>query len=323
MGNQLFASFFLLISILACNSSANYPQTCTCNSTFTIDKAPGMKMALLASRINSMEELQEIIEINYYNNFNRDTSHRDTESLVRLKHCSNGLEIISELKAGISQSDILNARNGSLTDQLALLYDSPFAIANRMEINKVYLLARIKPDLFGEGDVAFYDLALASVKNINTKDLAYIHPRDSSEKGFLNTFNHITAQAFITSYFSENLADFVADVHELHNMPELTSGRFTAEQLNAPDDNPVDNYVDMINNEWGQELGKLLKKRYFINRNTTWTPKLLARYMNDIQYYYSWALQIGFKPFTEEDVEVIRFSKKINLIQEGVPMVNS
>ena len=323
MGNQLFASLFLLISILACNSSANYPQTCTCNSTFTIDKAPGMKMALLASRINSMEELQEIIEINYYNNFNPDTSHRDTESLVRLKHCSNGLEIISELKAGISQSDILNARNGSLTDQLALLYDSPFAIANRMEINKVYLLARIKPDLFGEGDVAFYDLALASVKNINTKDLAYIHPRDSSEKGFLNTFNHITAQAFITSCFSENLADFVADVHELHNMPELTSGRFTAEQLNAPDDNPVDNYVDMINNEWGQELGKLLKKRYFINRNTTWTPKLLARYMNDIQYYYSWALQIGFKPFTEEDVEVIRFCKKINLIQEGVPMVNS
>ena len=231
--------------------------------------------------------------------------------------------MISELKAGISQNDIINARNGNLTDKLTLLYNSPFAIANRMDINKIYLLARVKPYLFGEGDVAFYGLAAASVRKINTSRLAYLHPRDSSEKGFINTFNHITAQAIITSCFSEDLADFVADVHELHNMPELTNGQFSNEQLHAPDDNPVDNYVDMINNEWGQELGKELKRRYNINSSTCWTAELLVNYLNEVQNYYSWAFQIGFEPFKKEDEEIIRFVEKINLVKAGMPIVTS
>ncbi len=280
-------------------------------------------MALLASRINSLEELKEIIEINYFNRFSEDSNGKDTRSMVRLKHCSNGVEVISELKAGISQNDIINARNGNLTDKLTLLYNSPFAIANRMDINKIYLLARVKPYLFGEGDVAFYGLAAASVRKINTSRLAYLHPRDSSEKGFINTFNHITAQAIITSCFSEDLADFVADVHELHNMPELTNGQFSNEQLHAPDDNPVDNYVDMINNEWGQELGKELKRRYNINSSTCWTAELLVNYLNEVQNYYSWAFQIGFEPFKKEDEEIIRFVEKINLVKAGMPIVTS
>ncbi len=280
-------------------------------------------MALLASRINSLEELKEIIEINYFNRFSEDSNGKDTRSMVRLKHCSNGVEVISELKAGISQNDIINARNGNMTDKLTLLYNSPFAIANRMDINKIYLLARVKPYLFGEGDVAFYGLAAASVRKINTSRLAYLHPRDSSEKGFINTFNHITAQAIITSCFSEDLADFVADVHELHNMPELTNGQFSNEQLHAPDDNPVDNYVDMINNEWGQELGKELKRRYNINSSTCWTAELLVNYLNEVQNYYSWAFQIGFEPFKKEDEEIIRFVEKINLVKAGMPIVTS
>lgn len=280
-------------------------------------------MALLASRINSLEELKEIIEINYFNRFSEDSNGKDTRSMVRLKHCSNGVEVISELKAGISQNDIINARNGNMTDKLTLLYNSPFAIANRMDINKIYLLARVKPYLFGEGDVAFYGLAAASVRKINTSRLAYLHPRDSSEKGFINTFNHITAQAIITSCFSEDLADFVADVHELHNMPELTNGQFSNEQLHAPDDNPVDNYVDMINNEWGQELGKELKRRYNINSSTCWTAELLVNYLNEVQNYYSWAFQIGFEPFKKEDKEIIRFVEKINLVKAGMPIVTS
>lgn len=280
-------------------------------------------MALLASRINSLEELKEIIEINYFNRFSEDSNGKETRSMVRLKHCSNGVEVTSELKAGISQNDIINARNGNMTDKLTLLYNSPFAIANRMDINKIYLLARVKPYLFGEGDVAFYGLAAASVRKINTSRLAYLHPRDSSEKGFINTFNHITAQAIITSCFSEDLADFVADVHELHNMPELTNGQFSNEQLHAPDDNPVDNYVDMINNEWGQELGKELKRRYNINSSTCWTAELLVNYLNEVQNYYSWAFQIGFEPFKKEDEEIIRFVEKINLVKAGMPIVTS
>ena len=165
--------------------------------------------------------------------------------------------------------------------------------------------------------MAFYDLARTSANNINTLDLAYKNERDSSEKGYINSFNHITGQAFVTSCFSEEMADYIADVHELHNMPELTTGKFTDEQLNDVDNNPVDNYVDMINNEWGQELGKRLKKKYGITKETLWTKELLVSYLNDIQSYYSWAFGIGISPFRINDDVVIKFADKINQVMRS------
>ena len=83
---------------------------------------------------------------------------------------------------------------------------------------------------------------------ISDEDYLNLSCEELSEKGYLNTFNHITAQAFMTSIFSERLADFIADVHELYNMPELITGDFTEQQLADFENGPVDNYVDMINN---------------------------------------------------------------------------
>ena len=158
------------------------------------------------------------------------------------------------------------------------------------------------------------DVAKALVANINTPDLAFKNTRDSTEKGYLNTFNHFTAQAIITSCFSEELADFVADMHERDRHPELITGRFTPAQIADLGGGPVDNYVDIVNNEWGQEIGKQLKVKYGINRATNWTPELLANYLNDMQAYYIWAFQIGFKPFRPEDKVVRVFANKMNTV---------
>jgi len=280
----------------------------------------GMCGVLLASRIQSMEELKTIIDIQYFSDSSGSNNDGERSSMVRLKHCSGGQEVISELRSGVSQDDIADARDGDLGDRLGLLFSSPYAIANRIDLNKVFTLARWKPNIFGEGDVAFYNLAKTSANNINTMDLAYVNSRDSSEKGYINTFNHITGQAFVTSCFSEEMADFIADVHELHNMPELTTGKFTKEQLVDSNNNPVDNYVDMINNEWGQEIGKQLKYKYGITAETHWTNDLLVSYLNDIQSYYSWAFRIGIRPFRPEDEIVIKFSEKINKVMDGVPI---
>jgi hypothetical protein len=147
--------------------------------------------------------------------------------------------------------------------------------------------------LFGEGDVAFFNLAQAMVRNINTPDIAFKYPKDTTEKGYLNTFNHMTAQAFITSCFSVELADFIGDAHERYYHPDLINGKFAKKEVSDLGEGPVDNYVDIINNEWGQEVGKELKQKYHISRETYWTPELLANYLNDMQSYYQWALQIG------------------------------
>ena len=172
--------------------------------------------------------------------------------------------------------------------------------------------------MFGEGDIAFYDLAEMMVYNISDEDLLNMPAEHLSEKGYLNTFNHVTAQAFITTIFNEALADFIADVHERENMPELVSGNFTEAQLDDLSDGAMDNYLDMVNNEWGQELGKDLRHKYSITREKHWTPILLADYLNDIQNYHAHAFGIAFRPFLPTDDKVIRFTDKINSVMNDV-----
>ncbi len=274
-------------------------------------------MALLGSRFQSFEELKSVIRIEYFTKGSTSGDSGKVNSMVLVSDCSNGHEVINILKAGISQGEISKARDGDLADRIKVLLKSPYAVGKRAELSKVYNLARRRTDLFGEGDPAFFDLAKAAEQNINTDDLAFITARDSSEKGYINTFNHMTAQAFITSCFSEKLADFVGDTHERYYHPELITGKFSEKEIRDLDEGPVDNYVDVINNEWGQELGKALRKKYHITRETRWTPELLANYLNDIQSYYSWAFRIGFKPFQPEDELVIRFSRKMNMVLHG------
>lgn len=277
----------------------------------------GVKGALLGTRFQSLEELKAVIRIEYLHATDADSvTHKNC--MVRVSHCSAGLEVVSLLESGASQGDIWNARYGkNISERFGLLFNAPYAVANRKDLEKVYTLSRWRPEWFGEGDLAFFDLAKASAEHINTEDLAFRNARDSTEKGYLNSFNHITAQAFITSCFSEELADFVADAHERYAHPELLTGKFTEAQLRDLEEGPVDNYADIINNEWGQELGKQLKLKYHISRETIWTPELLANYLNDLQSYYSWAFQIGFKPFRPEDKQAIRFAEKINSVMIG------
>lgn len=266
--------------------------------------------ALLASRFASFEALKSVIQIEY-------DSSGPGHYRVRVRHCSHDREVVSVLETGVSQGDFAKARySGGLGDRLALLYGSPEAVRNRKDLEKAYTLLRWRSEWFGEGDIAFFDLAKTSAQNISTPGLAYKNARDSTEKGYINSFNHITAQAFITSCFSEELADFIADSHERYRHPELITGVFTAEQIANLDEGPLDNYVDIVNNEWGQELGKSLRDKYGIGRATRWTPELLANYLNDLQAYFSWAFQIGFKPFRPDDEIVRRFSNKLNAVMQ-------
>lgn len=322
--NMNFLRFFTFISVCsACctrqpqDIRQDYARTCRLEEASAPAAEPahrGIKGALLGTRFKSFEELKSVIQIEYFNNKTSLDSPAAENALVRISHCSSGTEVISVLEPGISQGDIARARDGNILDRLGLIVKSPYTVVNRADLERVYILSRWMPSWFGEGDIAFFDLAASSVKNINTEDLAFCNARDSTEKGYLNTFNHITAQAFITSCFSEKMADFVADAHERYHHPELITGRFTPEQIEDLAEGPVDNYVDVINNEWGQELGKQLRKKYNITRETYWTPALLAGYLNELQSYYSWAFQIGFKPFRAEDEIVIRFSDKINVL---------
>ena len=312
--NSLQRLATLALLLIGCTRTPDPAQVGTCPEDSHEGKVnmnkPG-RGALLGTRFPSLEALKTVVRIEY--------SRQDsTNQSVRVYHCSGGKTVVSVLETGTSQGDILKARyGGAFKDRFKLLFNCPNAIRNRKDLEKVLYLSRWSPELFGEGDPAFFDIAKSMVANINTPELAFLNPRDSTEKGYLNTFNHITAQALITSCYSEELADFIADSHERYRHPELITGVFPDTLLQDLEEGPVDNYVDLVNNEWGQELGKQLQQKYGIDAETTWTPELLCQYLNDLQAYYSWAFQIGFEPYRPEDEEVTRFAHKIDAILNG------
>jgi len=100
-------------------------------------------------------------------------------------------------------------------------------------------------------------------------------------------------------------------------MPELTTGKFSEEQKTDTINFPVDNYVDLVNNEIGQELGILLSTKYHITRQTIWSKDLLCNFLNDIQDYYSWSFDIGFKAYQPNDKLILRYADKINQVIAG------
>ena len=294
--------FLFLLSIIILISCHQPPsQKSKVDSIYSIGNG-----LLLTTRIKSLDELKQIIQIEY---------SKDSASWVQLTQSNSNNEITSILKPGIDEKDILKTRDGSFFDKISLSFRSPYFVMQRKDLMRVYILSRRRYEKFGWPDIAFYDIAETMMNNISKVDLPSLRPEDFSEKGYINTFNHVNAQAFMTSIYSEELADFIADIHERTNMPELISGKFTKEQLADLKTGPVDNYIDIINNEWGQELGKLLSKKYNINNETFWTPELLTNYLNDLQSYYSWVFQFGFIPFKESDELIIKFSNKINLVK--------
>ena len=273
--------------------------------------------ALMTTRFKSLDDLKKIVTFNYYGDSAAIKNDTNAYSKVVLSYCHNQLKINSILESGVDQGDILKAQRGDLLDKIALVFNSPYAIYHHEELAQIFLLARRRNDLFGAGDAAFYDLAEVMVHNIIEIDSNNVIKTDTTSKGYINTFNHITAQALITSIFSEEMADYIADLHERHHLPELTTGKFTSAQLNDFNNSPLDNYVDMINNEWGQELGKFLKNKYNITSDTKWTNQLLANYLNDIQEYFSNCLHVKMEKIKVKEPEIERFIYKIEPILKG------
>lgn len=269
---------------------------------------------LITTRFRDLDHFKERVSLHYEADPALQDRRFQGPSAVTLRYEDRGIPIVRRLASGTNQGDLTRVQDTDWISKALFVFNNPYAVRKRKELEVVSLLSRRRADIFGSKDVAFYDLAESSFRNINTPTLAFFTVRDSSEKGFINTFNHVTAQAIITSFFSEDLADLVGDLHERLYMPELTTGRFTGRQLADTINNPLDNYVDIINNEIGQMLGLDLKKRYRLKNSPMCTPALLTAYLNDLQSYYMETLQIGLDPYRPSDEVVVKFSKKLNAL---------
>ena len=276
------------------------------------------KGPLLLTHFDSFDQFQKFVQITYFRPGENIPFYK--KPYVKIVQGARGKGQTSILKTGVSENDFIKVKNGGWLDRLWLMISSPYAVINRMNLRAAFALSRRKDKVFGESDVAFYDLAEIFTENISTDEKANMSEADLGEKGYINTFNHLIAQAIMTSIYSENFADFVADSHERRHIPELISGAFTENQRRDIQNGATDNYLDMINNEWGQELGKELKKIYNIDKDLKWSPDLLTNYLNDIQSYCSWAFGISFNAVNEKDFRIIKFSQKINRVLDYAPL---
>lgn len=265
---------------------------------------PPRNGALLLTQFESLDQLKEVVDIEYVRFLGKPA--------VMITHRSGDGEVVCKLSRGVDQAMLYKAQKRGIWYRLGIVLRSPKLFFIRKDLVRVELLARWRANMFGERDLAFFDIAQKMVYNIHDTDMDNIRPEDLSEKGYLNTFNHVTAQALITTLFSEDLAALISDLHERFAMPELITGQFTEAQLADLETGPLDNYLDIVNNEWGQELGLHLKAKYCITRNTRWTPELLASYLNDVQDYYSWTFGIAFTPFRPSDRMVTHYTEKMN-----------
>lgn len=302
---------FVLILILSCDHASEH----RCDALSSTEGAIG---ALLLSQYESLEDLEKDVDISYsVTPYSTKSNHGKKREVLMSHRVRNGC-VTSILKTGVNEGDFNQARDGNLMDRIKLAFKTPFAVLHKNDLVSIELLGRRRYEMFGEGDIAFYDLAEQMVRNIRKEFAEELSEKDLSEKGYLNTFNHIVAQAIMTAVYSEQLADFVADVHERYTMPELMTGEFSPEQLSDIEKGPVDNYVDMINNEWGQELGKRFLKKHNITKGMKWTPELLTELLNFSQQQCGHALGIRFHPFRPSDEMVVRFADKINKTNSGV-----
>lgn len=269
--------------------------------------------ALLTTRFEDLNEFKKTVSLRYEWGEEWTLDGAKQRTLVHLNYRDGREEIQRTLTSGIGQGALLKLVNADPGQKIHFLLEYPLTMRSRKLLEKFHMLSRRRADVYGSKDVAFYDLAESMVRHINTPQLAFQTFRDSLEKGYISTFNHITAQAIITAFFSEELADLIGDLHERHSMPELTTGEFTEKQLNDTISGPMDNYVDIINNEIGQRLGRELKRKYALHELVFCTPELLATLLNEIQNYCMWALEIGMDPFQVRDAVVVKFAKKMNV----------
>ncbi|NNE26463.1 MAG: hypothetical protein HKN09_06435 [Saprospiraceae bacterium] len=292
--------FGLLLSHLSCDVTSHKKLSVKNKNGCT----PG---ALLGTQYTSFDDLKKVLIIEYT---------KGIFPKVAVSHSCQGHSIRSVLHSGVTEKDFEKARDGGIQNKLMLALRSPYFVLRRDDIKRSYIMSRRMGKQFGEGDISFYDLALAFKNHIDPSAEQLYADKDFSEKGFTNTFNHIIAQVFITAIYTERLGDYIADAHERARIPELITGEFTEDQVADLGNGPLDNYVDLVNNEWGQEIGKQLDAKYKICRHTAWTDTLMSEFLNDIQSHCSWSFGIYIAPFHPEDKIVRKFAHKLNRIHQ-------
>ena len=144
--------FFIGCNQAAENTTVNSFRKCTSMSLGSDDSMDASiyktgRGALLGTRITSFEELKTIIQIEYENEPITADSTAPESSWVSVSHCSYDREVIGVLEKGTTAGDLMKAKDAILP-RFSVLFGCPYAVMNRRDLDKIFVLTRFRPELF-------------------------------------------------------------------------------------------------------------------------------------------------------------------------------
>ena len=113
-----------------------------------ITTKPPLAKALLTTRFESLEDFEKAVHIDYRKD--------GAKSIVILTYSTDQDTIISTLSSGVDQGDILQVRDQGFIQKVGFVLKEPYPVRIREELAMIYMMARRRHHLFGEGDVAFF-----------------------------------------------------------------------------------------------------------------------------------------------------------------------
>jgi RHS repeat-associated protein len=224
-----------------------------------------------------------------------------------------GTNTLSESNPG--QAQLKKAAAGDWGDKLSFAVSNPGAALYRNDLEKIEKLAFVKKNSSG---TALGHIADEMVGHLATKPsgptVMIGKDKVTMVDATKNMVLHVFGQAAITTLLGRGAADYAGDLHE-RDQPSLISGKIgKTEERQA-----IDNYSDMVNNLYGQDIGERVGAKLGITSSTVWTPKLTAKYLNAVQDAI--AKEMGWKmaPFSAGDAEVKKFTSLLNEVQGTTP----
>src|SRR5919197_307345 len=188
-----------------------------------------------------------------------------------------GLTELNELsESTVTQAELKAAKAGGFLDKAALGLSHPELIWYRSDLEAI-------------------------------EKLSFVKKSKSATEGRRNMLLHVFGQAVITTLFGRGAADLAGDIHE-RDMASLISGTITpAEEKGA-----IDNYADMINNVYGQQLGAELASSLGVGGGTTWDPALTTQYVNAAQAWIAGEMGWKVSDFKDTDPVIVKFTALLN-----------
>ncbi len=235
---------------------------------------------LVATDYKTLEDLGQKIELRYYS---------DIAKMVYISNTFEGKTVTDKLSSSMSsQEDLKKARSANLFQKGVIGLTNPTAVYYRKTLEKIEKMSyKAKNDQ----NLAFQSIAKSLLAKTS-------NPRGTLD----NTYLHVAGQAFITTLFGEGVADFAGHLHETAHEALMTGIFISDRDINAA----IDNYSDLVNNQWGQEFGMEISEHLGIDSSTEWTNDLTANYLNALQEKISETMGIEFESSYNADQNFVK-----------------